>query len=62
MSGKLLLDENVEVFDTDGVQILWRGPTDWEQWLDGKNITTVQKFDGFGARQVITRIQIVGNK
>jgi heme-degrading monooxygenase HmoA len=65
MSTKMVLSEHVQVFDTDGVLILWRDSEDLQSWLEGKEIITITRMERrgisgttFGVKTVVTEIHI----
>jgi hypothetical protein len=60
-----VMSENVEVYDSDGIQILWRSAEDLNSWLEGKELKfittpTVLRKGSLDFEMVVTRIQIVG--
>ena len=52
---------DVEVFDKDGVQILWRSVEDLRWWLEGKPIKTVTNLETMKEKGtvVVTEIHIL---
>jgi hypothetical protein len=59
------LSPNVEVYDSDGIQVMWRSNEDLQSWLSGKNIlpiitpSPIKQRDGtIQMEMLVTRIDI----
>lgn len=60
MSSTFKLSKYCEVYDVDGIQIIWRSEKELEQWVVGKEISLTQRCNTLpGDPPEIVRIDIL---
>jgi hypothetical protein len=65
----MVIDKHMLLFDSDGIQVLWRDEEDLQFWLEGKKIKTLTQPSGLQViggdlkmQMVIMQINIVGEE